>query len=61
VGFGIVWSLATEEQFYLVWPSIEKYFAKVAIPILILAIILNQCVNLAAGKQLISGVVGSGD
>lgn len=41
----IAWSLATEEQFYVVWPPIEKYFSKVAVPIMIGFILLNQLVN----------------
>lgn len=61
VGFAIVWSLATEEQFYLVWPSIEKYLSKYTIPLLLVAIGLNQVVNLPAGKIFISAAVGTND
>jgi peptidoglycan/LPS O-acetylase OafA/YrhL len=57
VGFRIVWSLATEEQFYLVWPSIEKYLAKHVVPVLVGLILLNQCVNL--GRNAISDLIGS--
>lgn len=59
VGFGIVWSLAAEEQFYLLWPSIEKHLAKYAVPVLIALIILNQIVNFKVGKIAISRMVGS--
>ena len=33
--FYFAWSLATEEQFYLVWPTIEKAFKGMAIPAII--------------------------
>jgi peptidoglycan/LPS O-acetylase OafA/YrhL len=39
--FYFSWSLATEEQFYLVVPSIEKYFRSFAVPILLLALALH--------------------
>ena len=58
VGLGIVWSLATEEQFYLIWPSIEKYCARMLVPLLALSILLNQLFNFPAGKALISHFVG---
>ncbi|MDP9087815.1 MAG: acyltransferase [Pseudomonadota bacterium] len=57
VGLRIVWSLATEEQFYLVWPSIEKYLAKYVVPVLIFFIALNQFVSF--GRNAISDLVGS--
>jgi peptidoglycan/LPS O-acetylase OafA/YrhL len=41
----ISWSLAAEAQFYLVWPPIEKYAARVTIPILLAVIAANQLVN----------------
>jgi peptidoglycan/LPS O-acetylase OafA/YrhL len=44
VSLGIVWSLAAEQQFYLVWPILEKN-AKHIIPILIVALLANQFVN----------------
>ncbi len=36
--FYFSWSLATEEQFYLVVPSLEKYLRRFAVPLLILAV-----------------------
>ncbi|MEM6991467.1 MAG: acyltransferase [Myxococcota bacterium] len=41
----IAWSLATEEQFYLLWPPIEKWAARFAGPALLLALGINQLVN----------------
>ena len=44
--FFFAWSLATEEQFYLIWPSVEKYFRKLwwTIPSIIfcLKILINN-------------------
>lgn len=45
VSFAIVWSLASEEQFYMIWPFLEKHFEKVILSILALLIVLNQVVN----------------
>src|SRR4051812_8493417 len=39
------WTLATEEQFYLVWPPIEKWLRKAAVPVLLAIIAFNQCIN----------------
>src|SRR5690606_29189775 len=36
--FYFAWSLATEEQFYLLWPSIERKFPRAA-PFVVLAIV----------------------
>jgi peptidoglycan/LPS O-acetylase OafA/YrhL len=41
----IAWSLAAEEQFYLVWPPIEKLAGRIAIPLLLVIIAVNQAVN----------------
>lgn len=38
--FAFSWSLATEEQFYLLWPSVLRVTRKARIPILILSITL---------------------
>jgi peptidoglycan/LPS O-acetylase OafA/YrhL len=38
--FYFAWSLATEQQFYLVWPAIEKTFGAMAIPLVVGSILL---------------------
>lgn len=41
----IAWSLATEEQFYLVWPPIERFLGRLVGPLLLAFLALNQAVN----------------
>ena len=60
-GLGITWSLATEEQFYLIWPVVETFFAPVAIFIAWLAaFVVNQLVNLGLLDPAIESVFGPG-
>jgi peptidoglycan/LPS O-acetylase OafA/YrhL len=42
---GITWSLAAEEQFYVVWPPIEKLLGKLVMPTLFAFVFVNQLVN----------------
>ena len=42
---GIAWSLAAEEQFYLLWPPIERWLSRWAVGILLGVIAVNQVVN----------------
>ena len=41
----ISWSLATEEQFYLIWPPIQRFAGVLALPFLGLVIAISQLVN----------------
>jgi peptidoglycan/LPS O-acetylase OafA/YrhL len=41
----ITWSLATEEQFYLLWPPLEKFGRKFILGALVVALGVNQAVN----------------
>jgi peptidoglycan/LPS O-acetylase OafA/YrhL len=42
----IYWSLATEEQFYIVWPLIEKVCRpRTILMVLFTFIVINQCIN----------------
>jgi len=59
VAFAIVWSLAAEEQFYLLWPTIEKYLKRFAIFILFAALGFNQFINFQPGKDWLADIFGN--
>lgn len=42
---GITWSLATEEQFYLVWPSVERWLKRRWWIAAVLLLVISQLVN----------------
>lgn len=50
----IAWSLATEEQFYLLWPPLEKLFARYVVAILAAVIVLNQLLNFGVFDGLLA-------
>ena len=41
----VAWSLATEEQFYLVWPPLEKWLSRYLLPIMVGLLVINQLIN----------------
>jgi peptidoglycan/LPS O-acetylase OafA/YrhL len=41
----LAWSLATEEQFYLLWPPVEKFLPRASVVLVLVVIALNQLVN----------------
>jgi peptidoglycan/LPS O-acetylase OafA/YrhL len=46
---GIMWSLATEEQFYLCWPMIEKLLRPPGVAVVLaVVLIINQLINFGA-------------
>jgi peptidoglycan/LPS O-acetylase OafA/YrhL len=44
--FGFAWSLSTEEQFYSVWPSVEKFMKGAAIWVMFAVIAVSQAIQL---------------
>lgn len=58
---GITWSLATEEQFYLIWPLIAAFAApRFAILFWAVAVFINQLINFGALDPLINQGFGPG-
>jgi peptidoglycan/LPS O-acetylase OafA/YrhL len=55
---GIAWSLAAEEQFYLLWPPIERWLGRSAMAILLLVIAANQLPSYALASRQTEGWLG---
>lgn len=56
---GITWSLSAEEQFYVVWPAVEKFLAKRWVwATLGLGLAVNQCVNFKLADPLLQSWFG---
>ena len=41
----VTWSLAAEEQFYLLWPPLEKFCRRAIVPLLVGGILVSQAIN----------------
>jgi peptidoglycan/LPS O-acetylase OafA/YrhL len=56
----IAWSLSTEEQFYIVWPFVEKILGgAIALPAVGIVFVLNQIVNFGGADHLFNGWIGT--
>ncbi len=54
----ITWSLAAEEQFYLLWPPIEKFFARWVGALLLGVLVLNQLLNFGLLDRILANSFG---
>lgn len=55
---GIMWSLACEEQFYLIWPMAQKYLKRWALPVLGIVIVSQLLLTYNCLDGLFGGAVG---
>ncbi len=56
----VTWSLSAEEQFYAVWPPIEKWFASYARMIIVAAIVVSQVIHFGLIDPLLARWPGWG-
>jgi peptidoglycan/LPS O-acetylase OafA/YrhL len=56
----IAWSLAAEEQFYAVWPPVERFLRRQALPLLLAIIALSELIQLGALDAALARVFGWG-
>jgi peptidoglycan/LPS O-acetylase OafA/YrhL len=56
----ISWSLAAEEQFYLIWPPVEKFLGNFVVPTLACLIVINQLANFKFLDPLLLRFTGLG-
>ena len=60
--FYFAWSLATEEQFYLMWPSIVRFARRRFTPLVVMSLLLvgDQTMELLTGRGILDfGAVGN--
>jgi peptidoglycan/LPS O-acetylase OafA/YrhL len=56
---GIMWSLATEEQFYLVWPLVEKTLRPIGLAVMLATVlVVNQLINFGVLDGLFERLYG---
>jgi peptidoglycan/LPS O-acetylase OafA/YrhL len=56
------WSLSMEEQFYLVWPAVEKFVrAAWIVPLIVVLLLVNQAVNFHFFGTAIAALYGTAD
>jgi peptidoglycan/LPS O-acetylase OafA/YrhL len=55
---GIAWTLAAEEQFYVAWPPVERFLRRLALPILVAFLLLNQAINFGLLDELLERGLG---
>lgn len=56
----IAWSLSAEEQFYLLWPPLERFAARVAGPVLAVALVLSELIQFGAIDGVLEAAFGWG-
>lgn len=52
----ITWSLSAEEQFYFLWPPIERFAPRKAVPILVALLIVSQVIHFRLAEGVMQGL-----
>jgi peptidoglycan/LPS O-acetylase OafA/YrhL len=52
----ITWSLSAEEQFYLVWPPVERSLGRGVIPVLVVLLVVSQVIHFRLADGMLTSL-----
>jgi peptidoglycan/LPS O-acetylase OafA/YrhL len=52
----ITWSLSAEEQFYLLWPPLERFFRRATVPVLLVLLVVSQVIHFRLAEPVMAAL-----
>jgi peptidoglycan/LPS O-acetylase OafA/YrhL len=52
----ITWSLSAEEQFYLIWPPLQRWARRFVVPLLLVLLVLSQVIHFRLAEPVMSAL-----
>jgi peptidoglycan/LPS O-acetylase OafA/YrhL len=52
----ITWSLSAEEQFYLLWPPLERFARRLVVPVLLVLLVVSQVIHFRLAEPVMAAL-----